>query len=276
MTIDAGRLYSSQGECTLSTVYAAGSAQAPHQGPAMEQRRPQFLEDQLQIPQFRFPILHRRRLTDLIDRATRHRVALVCGPAGAGKTIACAAWAAAQREDRQVVWLTLNAGEDNAWFWAGICAGLARARAVPPEAMGALEDVSADDFPLRLAEMMRLLTVPMVLVLDNAHLITDGAVLAGLDRLIRLAPPTLCLFLSGRRPPGLRLRRLQASGELGVVGASSLACTPDEADAYRALLWPEAHATERDELLEHAEGPITGLRLFSPGRPGIPGRLVPG
>jgi LuxR family transcriptional regulator, maltose regulon positive regulatory protein len=248
----------------LSTVYAAGSAQTPHQGPAMEQRRPRFLEDPLQIPQFRFPVLHRRRLTDLIDRAARHRVALVCGPGGAGKTVACAAWAAAQREDRQVVWLSLNAGEDNAWFWAGICAGLTRARAVPSEAMGSLEDVSADDFPLRLVEMMRLFPVPMVLVLDNAHLLIDGAVLAGLERLIRHAPPTLCLFLSGRRPPGLRLERLQASGELGVVGAASLACTPDEVDAYRALLCPEADATERDELPEHAEGLIGGLRLFSP------------
>ena len=141
--------------------------------------------------------------------------------------------------------------------------------------MGALEDVSADDFPLRLAEMMRLLTVPMVLVLDNAHLLTDGAVLAGLDRLIRLAPPTLCLFLSGRRPPGLRLRRLQASGELGVVGASSLACTPDEADAYRALLWPRPTPPNATSCLSMPR-PITGSGYFLPDDQGYLAGVVPG
>jgi LuxR family maltose regulon positive regulatory protein len=192
-------------------------------------------EDQLQPPPFSFPVLHRQRVIDALDRAARHRVTLVCGPAGTGKTVACATWAAAQPGDRKVAWLTLHADEDRAWFWADIWAALTRAGAVRPEAAESLADVSADDFPLGLAEVARVFGVPAVLVIDNAHVITNGAVLAGLDSLIRHAPPTWRLFLSGRQPPGLQLARLKASGGLAAVGAAALACTPAEADAYLAL-----------------------------------------
>jgi LuxR family transcriptional regulator, maltose regulon positive regulatory protein len=216
------------------TVYAARPARAVHQKAPAGQRQPQRLAGQLRIPAS-FPLLHRQRVTDLIDRAARHRVALLCAPAGAGKTVACAWWAAAQRGDRRVAWLTLNAGDDQAWFWADVCASLTRARAVPPEAVRSLQDASAEDFPLRLVEVARLFTAPIVLLLDNAHALTDGTVLAGLDVLIRHAAPALSLFISGRRPPGLQLGRLRVSGELAMVGAASLAWTPDEVHAYLAV-----------------------------------------
>ena len=166
-------------------------------GLSVEQGLLPVVEDQLQPPSFSFPVLHRQRVIDVLDRAARHRVTLVFGPPGTGKTVACATWAAAQSGDRKVAWLTLHADEDRAWFWADIWAALTRAGAVRPEAADSLADVSADDFPLRLAEVARVFGVPAVLVIDNAHVITNGAVLSGLDSLIRHAPPAWRLFLSG-------------------------------------------------------------------------------
>jgi LuxR family maltose regulon positive regulatory protein len=63
----------------------------------------------------------------------------------------------------------------------------------------------------------------VVFVLDNAHTLDDRAVVAGLDVLIRHAPPTLRLLFSGRHAPGITLERLQAAGELATVGAADLA-----------------------------------------------------
>jgi hypothetical protein len=88
--------------------------------------------EQRGVPLFDCPLLPRPRLTELINRATRRKVALVCGPAGAGKTVACAQWAAAPAGDRQVVWLTWSADEDTSWFWAD----LVRAREMPHRRVG--------------------------------------------------------------------------------------------------------------------------------------------
>src|ERR1017187_10137837 len=173
------------------TGYAARPTRAANQKAPAGQRQPQRLAGQLRIPAASFPLLHRQRVTDLIDRAARHRVALVCAPAGAGKTVACAWWAAAQPGGPRLAWLTLKAGDHQAWCWADVCASLTRARAVPPEAVRSLQDASAEDFPLRLVEVARLFIAPIVLMLDNAHALTDGTVLAGLDVLIRHAAPAL-------------------------------------------------------------------------------------
>ena len=201
------------------------------------------------------PLLPRPRLTELIDRATRHKVVLVCGPAGAGKTVACALWAAAPSGDKQVAWLTLRADEDKAWFWADLAGQLRWARLMPREAVAYLEEASADGFPFRLVEMARRLTTSLVLVLDNAHALDDRAVVAGLDVLISHAPPKLGLLLAGRHAPGITLDRLRASGELATVGAADLACTSDEADSYLAMAGAGFPRARQDELSR----PGTGL-----------------
>lgn len=55
-----------------------------------------LLSDKLEIPVIGLAVIGRPRLSSLMDEATGHRVTLVTGPAGAGKTVACASWAAAQ------------------------------------------------------------------------------------------------------------------------------------------------------------------------------------
>ena len=206
-------------------------------------------------------MLRRRRISGLLDQAIRNRVTLVSGPAGAGKTVACATWAAAPPQARRVVWLSLDGEDQQAWFWAYVCAGLGRLRSIPAESLRSLEDASPDGFPLRLVEAAQTFTEPVILVLDDIHELTDQAVLGGIDLLIRHAPPTLRLVLSARQPPALQLARLRVSGELADIGGHDLACTSEEADAYFSMLGLDADPAARDALLRRTQGWMAGLRL---------------
>ena len=139
-------------------------------------------------------------------------------------------------------------------------AGLNRIRPAP-EALRALAGIPPDEFPLRLVEAAQAFTEPVVLVLDDSHELTDPGALAGLDALIRHAPPALRLVLAGRRPPALQLARLRLAGELADIDGADLACTAAEADAYFAMLGIEVGEAERDEVLQSTEGWMAGLRL---------------
>ena len=228
--------------------------------------RPELLADKLRIPRLSLAILRRGRVIDLVERAAGHRVTVVSGPAGAGKTVACGSWASAAPAGRRVAWLTLDADDqDPARFWGYVQAALAGAGAIPGDAAQALRDAAAGGLPLRVAEAAQQLTEPATLVLDDVHELADGPVLAGLDLLIRHAPPTLRLILSGRCPPRLQLARLRVSGDLADVNAADLACTADEADAYFAMLGLDVDAFARDELLRRTEGWMAGLRLAAMG-----------
>jgi LuxR family maltose regulon positive regulatory protein len=245
---------------TTSTTSRLPVQQAPHRDdPA------RLLADKLRATPPSVPLLPRRRLTDLIDRASAHRVTLVSGPAGAGKTVACSAWAAGTSSrpgSGRVAWLTVDRQDgEPARFWAYVRAALAQAGRGAAEAAGALADAPAGDAPMALAAAAQLLGEPVTLVLDDVQELSGSPAVAGLDELIRHAPPALRLILSGRCQPGLQLARLRVSGDLAEIGARDLACTAGELDAYLEMLGLAAAPAERDRLLARTEGWMAGLRL---------------
>ena len=218
--------------------------------------------DKVAVPRSNVPLVERPRVTDLIAQATSgHRVTLVCGPSGAGKTVACASWANAA-QDGSVGWLSLDYGDR--WprqLWTHVRLALASTPAVPGEVARELPDPEDDAFPFRLAEIAEQLPVPVTLVVDDICDLAGASVLTGVDQLIRHAPPTLRLVLSGRHPAGLAVARLRVGGELAEIGGAELACTPEEADAYFAMVGLHLPPAHRDELLARTEGWMTGLRL---------------
>jgi LuxR family transcriptional regulator, maltose regulon positive regulatory protein len=240
--------------------------------------RPPLLEDKLRVPRPTLEVLRRRRVTGLIEAAVTHRVTVVSGPAGAGKTVACAAWAASRPAARQPAWLTVDAEDrDPARFWPYVLAALVRARAVGADEAGQLAAGPPEAYPQRIVAAARSLAEPVVLVIDDAHELAGGGALAGLDLLIKHAPAGLRLVLSGRFLPGLALSRLRVAGEVADVGAADLACTSEEADAYVAMLGLALAPAQRAELLGRTEGWMAGLRLTLMAGPGDapPGTAAP-
>ena len=109
--------------------------------------------------------------------------------------------------------------------------------------------VGADDLPASLMNAVRGVGGPTVLVLDNMHELADSEVLPELSFLVRHAPPTLRVILSGRYVPGLQLAKMRLAGDLAEITEADLACTPDEADDFLAALGLAADEAQRDALL---------------------------
>jgi LuxR family transcriptional regulator, maltose regulon positive regulatory protein len=232
---------------------------------------PPLLEDKLRVPRPTLEILRRQRVTGLIDAAVLRRVTVLSGPAGAGKTVACAAWAAARPAARQPAWLTVDAGDrEPARFWQYVLAALVRVRAVGPEDAGQLAAAPPEAYPLRIAAVTRGRAEPAILVIDDVHALGGSGALTGLDLLIRHAPPALRLVLCGRCVPGVALSRLRVAGEVTDIGAADLACTPQEAEAYVDMLGIGMTEAQRAGLLRRTEGWMAGLRLAVMPAPGMP------
>ncbi len=220
-----------------------------------------LIERKLAEPRPVFKVLRRTRLLGLLDTTTSRRVTLVSAPAGSGKTTACASWAAEVADKTKIGWLSLDSlDNDPTRFRTYLLAAMRRAQPALPLA-GGVDGSATDEFLLRLIKAAEQLAEPLVLILDDVHELTDRRVLAWLDRLVTYAPPMLRLILSCRRSPRLKLARLRVSGDLADIGAFDLACTPEEADAYFAMLGLDVDPADQRALLQHTEGWMAGIRL---------------
>jgi LuxR family transcriptional regulator, maltose regulon positive regulatory protein len=207
-------------------------------------------------------IVHRERLTMLIDQAVERPVTVITAPPGAGKTVACAGWAAARSRARRIAWLNLDEGDrDPAQFWACVTAALATGGTVLGVPLVPLVRQVRSDLPSDLVDTVRNLSRPVVLVIDDVHLLADSEVLPGLAQLIHRAPGSLRLILCGRLAPGLHLAKMRLNGYLSELQAPDLACTTQEAAAYLDVLGLPATAVNRGQLLQATEGWMAGPRL---------------
>ena len=107
---------------------------------------------------------------------------------------------------------------------------------VVPEALSADTRAKATDhvFLLRLVSALAGQDLPVVLVLDDFHVITEPEVLKGLDFVLRNVGPGLRMVVSSRTDPPLRLHRFRLAGELAEIRASDLAFNIAEAGLLMA------------------------------------------
>ncbi len=217
-------------------------------------------------------IVPRQRITELIDRGLqRCPLTVVTGPPGAGKTMALAIWAAAR--PGPVAWLGLDEYDNRPGiFWAYLAAALRKAGVALPRALPAAGRGRAAEhlFLLRLAEALAAHNPPVMLVLDDFHLMTQPRVLDGLDFLLRNTGPGLRLVINSRMDPLLPLHRYRLAGELAEIRASDLAFTDAEAGLLLAQHGISLPADSLEYLTQRTEGWAAGIRLAALSMDGHP------
>ncbi len=210
-------------------------------------------------------LVRRSRLHDVLDAGINDhtRLILVSAPAGSGKSTLLASWLAGRSE--ALAWLQIEDGDDDpARFWAYLIEAIGRARpsvltAVKPVVLASSGD--HDRVVSALVTVLTELTGPLVVIVDDYHLIGNDSVHRSVERLIELCPPHVTIVVSTRFDPPFRLGRLRVRNHLLEVRSDGLRFEPVEA---ANLLGPGAPALSSDdvELLSgRTEGWAAGLVL---------------
>ncbi|MGP8001371.1 MAG: LuxR C-terminal-related transcriptional regulator [Streptosporangiaceae bacterium] len=208
---------------------------------------------------------------ELIEYLAAHvatKLVLVDAPAGFGKTTLVAQWRASDTERRPFAWVSLDPADNDPGrlWWHVVCA---LQRACPSfhgaGILGALRvqapEMAGTVLPM-LANALAELRAPVILVLDDYHLITNQACHEQLELLLLHLPLPAQLVLTSRADPPLRLGRLRAAGQLLDIRAGQLQLTTAHVAALvHAVSGVQLKGPDLADLVARTEGWPAGVYL---------------
>jgi LuxR family transcriptional regulator, maltose regulon positive regulatory protein len=230
------------------------------------------LMSKITVPSLPAWAVKRPHIEKLIAEGARGPLTTITGPPGSGKTMAIARWAATNSDPGTLVWITLDDYDNRPKvFWSYVVAALRRAGvAVPGVSSTAARGTVDHTFLLRLASMLAAQDPPVVVVLDDLHLLTDRETLDGLAYVLRNAAPGLHLVVSSRMDPLLPLHRYRLTGELAEIRAEDLAFSTPEATVLMAQHGITLPAEVLERIVARTEGWAAGVRLAALSLDGHP------
>ena len=217
------------------------------------------------IPQLPPEFVLRAALRADLDAGSSADTALVCAPAGYGKTVVLADWAQASTES-DTGWVSLDRDDnDPRRLWASVVATLAACPSVPPtsrlHAPWRWQPGAQPEFLAELTDAVRSLPRPIRLILDDVHELVDPAALHSLQTFMRNRPTGLQLVLSSRLDPPLSVPRLRLEGRLWELRADRLRFSPVDAATLLERSGLRLTPTQVDTLHQRTGGWAAGLRL---------------
>jgi LuxR family transcriptional regulator, maltose regulon positive regulatory protein len=222
-----------------------------------------LLASKLRPPLMRPGTVVRSSLIEELANSGAHPIVSVVAPAGYGKTTMLSQWA--EHNGQAFGWVSVDEKDNDPKVLLTYVA----------EALDAIEPISARVFDAlaspgssvpgsvvpRLCSAFASMTSPVVLVLDDVHLLHNSECRAALPVLADSVPNGSRLVLAGRDQPPLRVARLRAEGRILEIGLGDLALTSAETSS---LLHNADLALGEDlvaELCQRTEGWAAGLYL---------------
>lgn len=217
------------------------------------------------------PVDHVNRpgLEQALAQHVTARLLLLCAPAGFGKTTALVNLAAARSAQGQsVAWLSLAADDDEPGRFfnqlidsvAGVISGFGE------QASGYLYNVLQVPVASVLESLLLDLAAfdrPLLLILDDFHLIQNRDILNALTRLVQLAPKSFTLAIGSRTLPSMALATLRAKDLLLEIGQDDLRLSEAEARDYLQRSGVQVADETFVQLYQRTEGWVIGLHLAS-------------
>jgi LuxR family maltose regulon positive regulatory protein len=222
-----------------------------------------ILESKLTPAPTRPGLVPRDNLLDWLEASAATPVMAISAPAGYGKTMLAAEWA--RRDPRPFVWLSVDRHDnDPAVLLTYLAVGLDRVEPLDPSVLGVLASrgtsVAQAVMP-RLGAALSSKALPVVVVLDDVHLLSDQEGLDALAVLVDHLPPGSQLVMTSRGEPPLPVARWRAEGRLAELGPGELAMRPVEAGSLLRAARVELPDGEVAELTRRTEGWPVALYL---------------
>lgn len=194
-----------------------------------------------------------------------HLLTLVSAPAGYGKTTAVRMWV--EEAECPVAWVTLEESDnDLKQFLTYLLAALGRA--VDDLGHVALELVeNAQEIDLQrilglLINDLYDLDQPVILVLEEYHLIENESIDKAVEFLLNHAVGKLRLVIATREDPNLPLTRLRVRNQITEIRAADLSFSLEEAgDFFSDVMGVNLSQNETEILKNRTEGWAAGLQL---------------
>ncbi|MFR0354987.1 LuxR C-terminal-related transcriptional regulator [Streptomyces sediminimaris] len=221
-----------------------------------------FLRTRFALPTRPATFLSRPRLTKHLDQALRTPLTMVNGPAGAGKTLLVAEWAASVAQP--LAWLTVEAEEARpGMFWAYFLHALRASGSPLSEQVGWPADANHVNRGVlsAIAGELEGRRPALTVVLDEYDRVTEPEVAEQLDFVLRHAGRGLHLVVVTRTEPMLSLHRYRAAGALTEIRGAELAFTPEEAAALLRRHGLRLPVDTARALVDRTRGWAAGLRL---------------
>ena len=231
--------------------------------------RPPFelVVSKLRRPSVRPGTVRRSLLIEVLARGDLRPVVSVVAPAGYGKTTLLSQWA--ERSGQAFAWVSLDKRDNDPKVLLTYVA----------EALDAVEPIGERVFDAlacpgssvpgpvvsALGFAFSSVTLPVVLVLDDVHVLDDHECWAALSVLADHVPPGSRLVLSGRDAHVPALARLRTADRMLEIGPGDLALTHEEASSLLRNASVPVGEGGVAELHRRTEGWPAGLYLASLG-----------
>ncbi len=224
-----------------------------------------ILATKLAIPSLRAQVVPRTQLIDKLQRGLQQRISLIAAPAGFGKTTLLSAWL--QQTSQAKAWLTLDQRDnDPLRFLSYLVAAL---QTVEPqlgqsvlEALQTAQPAPSEHLLIGLLNEIQAISQPLIVVLDDYHVIENQAVDDMLNFLLEHMPATIHLVIATREDPQIPLARLRARGQLNELRVADLRFSLAESSQFlRSVMGLHLPDQAIATLETRTEGWIAGLQL---------------
>src|SRR5512134_55009 len=195
----------------------------------------------------------------------RHLLTLVSAPAGYGKTTTIRMWV--EEAGYPVAWVSLEKSDfDLKQFITYVLTALQQADDdLGQAALEIVENGQEINFQQILGLLVNdlyELSQPIILVLEDYHLIENEKIDQFVELILNQAPAKLHLVITTREDPGLPLTRLRVRNQLTEIRAADLSFSLDEAgEFFSGVMGVNLSRHETEILKNRTEGWAAGLQL---------------